>query len=533
MLNPFASDAENVTRSLTFHRRVLPEWTRAENRPATVFGGITRTYGSHRDRVFRLANGLRMNLGVPPGGRFAVLSLNSAEYIECYHAAYLGGGVINPLNIRLASAEISFILVDSDTEVVFVDRHFAPLIESIRDAVPTLRAVVLVGPAPDVEVRIDYRYEDLLASASPVEPPETEEGDPTCLMYTGGTTGLPKGVLHTQRSHSLMCEYAHELYGFDDSSSYLAVTPLFHGASLGAYAVAPSLGLPVTIMPMFHPTQVVDLVESSRATHLVLVPTMVRMMIDSPNFDPSRLKSVRTLTYGGSPMPAGVMDRLLELLPNVDIVQAYGMTEGVPVSCLTGPDHRRGGTRLKSAGRPVKGVTVSIRDESGSEVAPGQMGEVCVRSGLFMREYWHRPDETRAAFRGGWYHSGDVGYFDGDGFLFLVDRVKDMIVTGGENVYSGEVESAISTHPAVADVAVIGIPSEEWGESVHAIVVVRTGFDVTESEIIDHARLSIAGYKVPRSVDLRTDPLPLSGAGKTLKRELREPFWVEAERRIN
>lgn len=526
-------DASNVSRTLTFHRRVLPVWSQFENRPATIAGGVTRSYREHRDRVFRLTDAVRSTLGLSAGGRFAVLALNSAEYIECYHAAYLGAGVINPLNIRLSGPEISFILNDSDTEVVFVDRQFAPLVASIRHDVPSLHAVVLIGPPADAGTAVDHLYEELLESGSPLEPPETEESDPTCLMYTGGTTGLPKGVLHTQRSHSLMCQYAQPLYDFDDTSNYVAVTPLFHGASLGAYAVAPSMAVPVTVMPMFHPTQIVDLVESSHATHLVLVPTMVRMMIDAPGFDPARLSSLRTMTYGGSPMPAGVMSRLLQLLPNVDVVQAYGMTEGVPVSCLSGPDHRRGGELLKSAGRPVPGVVVSIRDEAGNPVAQGETGEVCVRSGLYMREYWHRPEETIAAFRGGWYHSGDMGYLDEDGYLFLVDRLKDMIVTGGENVYSGEVESAISTHPAVADVAVIGIPSDEWGEAVHAIVVVRDGAELTAADVIAHARTSIAGYKVPRSVELRTEPLPISGAGKTLKRQLREPFWANSDRRVN
>lgn len=523
----------DVTRTLTFHRQMLPVWEACAQRPATIAGGTTRTYDEHRRRVFRLANALRSTLGLARDGRFAVLALNSAEYLECYHAAYLGAGIINPLNIRLAAPEISFILADSDTEVVIVDRHFAPLIESIRDDVDSLRAVVLIGPAPDDSVRVDHLYEELLAGAAEDEPPETSEQDATCLMYTGGTTGLPKGVLHTQRSHTLMCKYAQPLYSFNADSTYLAVTPLFHGASLGAYAVAPTQGLPVVVMPMFHPTELVDLVERSQATHLVMVPTMVRMMLDSPGFDAQRLASLRTIVYGGSPMPAGVLTRLLELVPEVDIVQAYGMTEGVPVSCLSGPDHRRGGTILKSAGMAVPGVTVSIRDEHGEVLPVGATGEVCVRSGLYMNEYWHRPDDTAAAFRGGWYHSGDMGYLDAEGYLFLVDRVKDMIVTGGENVYSGEVESAISTHAAVADVAVIGIPSEEWGEAVHAVVVVRPGAELTADDIVAHARSSIAGYKVPRSVEIRTDPLPLSGAGKTLKRQLREPYWAEADRSIN
>jgi long-chain acyl-CoA synthetase len=218
----------------------------------------------------------------------------------------------------------------------------------------------------------------------------------------------------------------------------------------------------------------------------------------------------------------------------LDVFQGYGMTESSAVLTALGPpEHRAGGPRLRSAGLPLPGVVLSIQDHAGNIVAPGETGEVCARAGNFMREYWKQPEATAEAFRGGWYHSGDAGYLDSDGYLFLVDRVKDMIVTGGENVYSVEVENAIASHPAVEQVAAIGIPSEKWGEAVHAIVVVREGATVTESEIIDHAREWIAGYKLPKSVEIRTEPLPLSGAMKVLKRELRAPYWEGRDRAVN
>ena len=507
----------------TFHAQWLPVWERAAAKPAIIDGPTTRTFAEHRARVFRLVHALGNQLGLARDGRYAVLALNSAAYQEMYHAAYMGGGVVNPLNIRLAAAEIEFILNDSGTEVVFVDQTFAPLIDKIRANLTTVREVV----------SIEADYEQLLANASDDEPAPTAESDVVCLMYTGGTTGLPKGVMHTQFSHNAQPRIAQNLLGFDDSSVYFCPTPMFHAASFPGYNLAPSFGLPVALTPMYTPDNVMDTVEATGATHTLMVPTMVRMLLDAPNFDAARLASLRLVMYGGSPMPMGVLTRLMETLPGVDVVQAYGMTEGLPVTYLDGAAHRKGGDPLRSAGRPVAGVTVTIQDDDGNVLPTGQAGEVCMQSDVYMTGYWKRPEETEAAFRGGWYHSGDIGYFDAEGYLYLVDRSKDMIVSGGENVYSSEVESALSTHPAVADVAVIGIPSEEWGEAVHAVVVVRDGAEVTEDELIAYARESIAGYKVPRSVTLRAEPLPVSGAGKTLKRELREPFWAGVERRVN
>jgi long-chain acyl-CoA synthetase len=257
------------------------------------------------------------------------------------------------------------------------------------------------------------------------------------------------------------------------------------------------------------------------------------MMLDHPDFDPADLGSLKSMMYGGSPMPLAVQHRWREALDDCMLIQGYGMTEGLPVTLLDDQAHRIGGDLLRSAGRPCRGVILTVQDANGNEMPTGEAGEVCARSGIYMREYWNRPDETEAAFAGGWYHSGDVGYLDKDGYLFLVDRAKDMIVSGGENIYTSEVESAISTHADVAQVAVIGIPDDKYGEAVHAIVVPRPGTSPTEAGIIAHARESIAGYKCPRHITFREEPLPLSGANKVLKRALRDPYWEGVDRKVN
>jgi long-chain acyl-CoA synthetase len=233
-------------------------------------------------------------------------------------------------------------------------------------------------------------------------------------------------------------------------------------------------------------------------------------------------------------MPRALLDRLVELFPDLDVYQGYGMTESSAVLTSLGPDdHRAGGDLLRSAGRPLAGVVLSIQDGEGNALPAGETGEVCARAGNFMREYWKRPKETADAFRGGWYHTGDAGYLDAQGYLYLVDRVKDMIVTGGENVYSVEVENALASHPAVSEVAVIGIPHDVWGEAVHAVVVLNADATATEDELQAHARERIAAFKVPKSLEFRTEPLPLSGALKVLKRDLRAPYWGDNERSVH
>ena len=518
-------------KELVYHRLLLPAVERYGDKLAVIDGEYRSTLAEHLDRTTRVASALRTELGVGPGDRFAVMCANSHEYLELYHAAYLGAGVINPLNLRLAPAELEFIIEDSGTKVCFVDFLFAERIDAIREAAG-IEKVVLVGP--DLGSPHDLTYDELLAAGEPTVPEEPDEDDPVVLMYTGGTTGLPKGVLLDQRAEILNLYHVVMAVGIDEDGTYLHQTPMFHAASMGGVLGIPASGATSAFIPLFDPVKVMEAIEEHSVDLTVMVPTMIGMVVGHPEFRPERLSSLRRLTYGASPMPEALLEELLAMYPELELSQGYGMTEASAVlTFLTADDHRRGGDVLRSAGRPVPGVTLSIRDESGQPVATGETGEVWARAGNFMREYWNRPEETADAFRGGWYHTGDAGHIDAEGYVYLVDRVKDMIVTGGENVYSAEVENALSTHPDVEQVAVIGIPSEQWGEAVHAIVVPEEGANPSEDDLIAHARHRIAGFKVPKSVELRREPLPLSGAMKVLKRELRAPYWEGHDRGVS
>jgi long-chain acyl-CoA synthetase len=314
----------------------------------------------------------------------------------------------------------------------------------------------------------------------------------------------------------------------------LLMTPMFHAASMGFVVNPQQEAVPVHIMPLFDPGKALDAVESLGVTFTGGVPTMLGMMVNHPDFTTERLATLRYLAYGASPMPEALLERLKSLLPGVQLAQGYGMTEAsAMLTTLTPADHERGGDILRSAGRALPGIRLSIQDADGNKLPQGDIGEVCAQGGNFMVEYWNRPDATAEVFSDGWYHTGDAGYLDPEGYLFLVDRVKDMIVTGGENVYCAEVENAVGSHPAVMQVAVIGIPDDRWGEAVHAIVVLHEGAEATGEELIAHAREWIAGYKVPKSVEFRSEPLPLSGAMKVLKRDLRAPYWEGRERAVN
>jgi acyl-CoA synthetase (AMP-forming)/AMP-acid ligase II len=516
-------------KEFAYHRLLLPTAERMGDKIGVIDGDHRATYPDHVDRVFRLSQVLRKDLGVSRGDPFAVMALNSHRFLELYHASFLGAGVINPLNLRLAPKELAFILKDSGCKVCFTDFLFAGLIDSVRQEAG-VETVVLMG---DGDAAHDVKYEDLLAAASAEMPEEPDENEPVILMYTGGTTGLPKGVLIDSRAMFINAYKVASRWVMDERYVYLHQTPMFHAASLGAVLCIPAVGGTTTFVPVFDPTKVLDGIEANQVTMTVMVPTMIGMLLDHPEFQPDRLATLKTLIYGASPMPTVLLERLLRLFPDMDVYQGYGMTESCGLLTVLGPnEHRQGGDFLLSAGQPLIGTTLCIQDPDGNELPPGQTGEVCVRSGNYMTGYWNRPAETAEAFRGGWYHTGDAGRLDERGYLYLVDRVKDMIVTGGENVYSAEVENAIASHPAVAQVAVIGIPDPRWGEAVHAIVVLKEGQTATEDEIKDYARQQIAGFKAPKSVEFRSQPLPLSGALKILKRDLRAPYWEGRERAV-
>jgi long-chain acyl-CoA synthetase len=516
-----------ITQGLRRAAQVKPNGT------ATIFRDRRRSWRDTEDRVARLAGGL-VRLGVAHGGRAAILALNSDRYFEYLLAVPMAGRAVVPINIRLAPPEIAYILEDSGSDILFIDDRFAPMLEALKGRMGAVREIVYLGDGPPpVGMR---PYEDLL-SAPRIADAIGAENDLAGIFYTGGTTGKAKGVMLSHRNLVMNAANVVPAFGYDADTIYLHAGPMFHLAD-GASTLAVTVVAGVHVfVPAFDPGDFLATVQREKVTHGLLVPTMINMLVNFPKLADFDLTTLRRITYGASPMPDAVLRKALALLPGVRFGHAYGMTEAAPMvtaldprfSTLEGPCAGRG----KSCGQAGLMVEVRIADPDDREVPRGTVGEVQVRGPNVMLGYWNKPELTAQALRGGWYHSGDGGYMDEEGFVYIVDRLKDMIITGGENVYSAEVESAISLIDGVAEVAVIGVPDDTWGEAVHAIVVPRAGRTVTPAEIIAHCRGQIAGYKCPRSVTIRAEPMPLSGAGKILKSTLREPYWAGREKRVN
>jgi long-chain acyl-CoA synthetase len=503
-------------KELIYARLFLPAAERHAARKAVTDGAYTATFGEHTTRVLRLADALGKGLGIQRGDRIAVVALNSHRYLELYHAAFLGAATITPVNYRLADREIEHVLRHSGASTVFVDAMFGDRIRTLLHG---------VADAPRV-VALDDEYDQLLASGAEVIPAEPGEDDAPMIMYTGGTTGLPKGVVSSQRAQVLNLYHLAQVGGlaFSEQAIYLHHMPMFHATGLNAALSASAYGTEGTVIPGFDPGLFRQAVESSGVTETVLVPTMIAMVLAHPEYRPERLASLKRIGYGGMAMPHALLEKLQVSAPDIQLLQGYGMTEACAgVTFLTAEDHLRGEAQRHSVGRALPGIEVGIYDTEGTPVKSGEVGEVCVRGGNLMTGYWQDEASTKKVMRDGWYRTGDLGRLDGDGYLYLVDRADDMIVTGGENVYSLEVENAIATFPGVLQVAVVGVPDDTWGKRVHGIVVLSEQVAATTSEddLAAHAKKSIAGYKVPKSWELRTTPLPVSAAGKPLKRELR------------
>jgi long-chain acyl-CoA synthetase len=377
-------------------------------------------------------------------------------------------------------------------------------------------------------------YEELLAGASPVSdfPDHIGEEDLAGLFYTGGTTGAAKGVMLTHRNLVANAMHMQMCWPFTAETCWLVVAPLFHAAgSIAVLSTVWNAGRHV-LVPAFDPGAVLDLVERERVTATLVVPSMLAAMNEEQLARPRDVSSLRLVSFGGAPSATETLRRAREAFPGARLLHLYGATETAPIATgVLGVEDLLDTPRARSCGQPAVGVDVEIRLPDGGCAAVGEVGEVAVRGPNVMGAYWNKPEQTAAALRDGWYHTGDLGYMDDEAFVFLVDRAKDMIVTGGENVYSTEVEDALYRHAAVLEAAVFGVPDERWGEAVHAVVVPRA--PVTTDELMAHCRAAIAGYKVPKAIDLRAEPLPKSGAGKVLKRELRAPFWAGRESMVS
>lgn len=501
------------------------------NRVATRTFTRQRTWNECLDRVSRFAAGMSA-LGYGDGERVAILGLNSDNYLETIFAIPWAGLSMVPLNIRWAVPENIYALNDCGARVLVFDDAFLPQVEEFRHEVPDLEMFVYFGDNDAPEWAVSY--EDMIVSNEPAPQSERSDDDTVGIFYTGGTTGFPKGVEHSHKAILTSATGASPLMPLERDSLFLHAAPMFHMADFVGTIMSVMVGSSHVFIPMFDPALFLKAVESFKVTASLLVPAMIKMVLQHPALDKTDLSTLVMLAYGASPMPAEILDVIIKRWPHIDLVQAYGQTEMAPiVTMMTAEDHRGGGEILKSAGRPTSVSEVRIVDGDGNECPLGISGEVVVRGDHAMKGYWNKPEETAKALRDGWVYSGDAGYFDAEGYLYIVDRVKDMIITGGENVFTGEVENCLISHPAVQDVAVIGIPDDDWGEAVHAIVILADRADVSEQELIDHCHNSIAGYKCPKSITYRDEPMPLSGAGKVLKTELRKPYWKDQERQVH
>jgi long-chain acyl-CoA synthetase len=479
-------------------------------RTALAANGARSTFRELHDRVGRISAALTKH-GFKAGDRLAILLPNEPDYIELVYACAWLGIIAVPLNTRLSGKEIDGILADARPHGLI--RHSSLPIPTVQ--VP--RQLVL--DEEPLELRSD-------SVPDPVYDPDAI----LALIYTSGTTGRPKGV--EIRHANILENVYHTNFWFplDEGAVHLHAAPIFHIADFPFTFAAPAFGACQVTIPKFNPQTFSETVQREGVTHTVLVPTMINMLTQSPELRKYDLATLRHLGYGGSPMAPELVHHTRRVLPNVKIVQVYGLSEA---GFLTGLlDHEHTEDKLTSCGRSRLGIDLRVVDSSGKEVETGKTGELVARGANIMRSYWNKPEDTKRVFRNGFFRTGDVGYQDANGYFFILDRLKDMIVTGGENVYSGEVEAVIYTHPAVREVAVFGIPDPKWGEIVKACVVLKPGETLTADELIAYCRRSLANYKVPRSIEFSQTELPKSGSGKILKRVLRDAAWARQERAV-
>jgi long-chain acyl-CoA synthetase len=499
---------------------------------ALVSGDVRLTHEEMRDRVARLASSFR-KLGIRPGDRIAILATNGNHYVECYFATLWAGGVAVPVNSRFSLPEMIDQIMDAEPSVLVCDGPFLETAMQVAESCPCITA--LVAPRANGLSRV-YDYEAMVADTAACEDALRSGDDLACIFYTGGTTGSAKGVMLSHRNLWVNAIVTSMNFGFDETMVALHAGPLFHlGAGARVYTTS-LMGVQHVVIPRFTPSDVLEAIARHRVTVATFVPTMLAMILQLPDLDAYDLSSLKLVTYGASPMPEAVLHECLRRFPGIRFGQSYGMTELSPVATILGPeDHLPSAPRhrLRSAGRPIVSAEVRVADAEDRELKRGEVGEIQVRGPMVMMGYWRQPELTEKTLRGGWMHTGDSGYFDDDGYLYVSDRIKDMIITGGENVYSIEVENAIGSHPDVLQCAVIGIPDPKWGEAVHAVVVRRPGSSPSAADVTAHCRAAIADYKCPRSVEFRDDPLPLSSVNKVNKEALRKPYWKDQSRGVN
>ncbi|HEX7789013.1 MAG TPA: fatty acid--CoA ligase [Afipia sp.] len=524
-----------MTTSIALARTVAPIETLADipryhaaltpNAVALSFEGRETTYAALDRASNQVANGL-IAAGVKPTGRIAILDKNSDTFFSILLGGVKANAVLVPINARLAAPEIAFVINDAKAEVLFIGEAFLETLARIRDELTTIRQVIV----------LDASCAAWRDAQSAVDPGLRSQLDDVCIqMYTSGTTGHPKGVQLTHRNFALTSPTVFDLWGdWTPDDTLLITMPLFHIAGCGTGVLGLLAGLRTIVLREFVPALVLDTIQRDRVTAAFLVPAMILALLAEKNIGEIDLSSLGRVIYGASPIPIDLLKSALRVFTRTGFVQVYGLTEtsGV-ITALLPEDHSNPDSEvLKSCGRAIDGVELRIVDAIGAALPPREVGEVVCRTTRNMKGYWNRQDDTARTLRGEWLHTGDAGYLDENGYLYIHDRVKDMIVSGGENIYPAEIESALFGHPDIADIAVIGVPDERWGEAVKALVVMREGAVADAAGILRYARERLAGYKIPKSIEF-LPVLPRNPSGKVLKRKLREQYWQGRDRRVN
>jgi acyl-CoA synthetase (AMP-forming)/AMP-acid ligase II len=497
---------------------------------ATIYEGRATTYAETERRAVRAANGL-IAAGLGPQTRVALLARNTDRFMEVWFGAAKANMVLVPVNWRLAPPEVSYIIADARAEVLFVGEEFFALIERIRDELDGVHTIVaLSGAHPKWE-----SYESWSERQDEAPPEVAIAGSEVAAqLYTSGTTGLPKGAQISNHNllSGLLSKMDRNWGEWSDADVSLVAMPLFHIGGCGYALLGFYAGGTNVIMPEVDPGRIIAAIAEHRITKVFFVPAVILFILQHPNRAGADFSSVDELYYGASPIPQELLREALEVFA-CKFSQVYGLTETTgAITRLRPEDHDPERPELLlSCGQAMGDIEIAILDENDQPKPTGQVGEIVCRSSQNMVGYWNRPEDTAEAMRGGWFHTGDAGYLDEKGYLYIYDRINDMIISGGENIYPAEVESALFAHPAVADVAAIGVPDERYGEAVKAVVVRKPDAEVSENELIDFARGRIAHFKAPKSVDF-VDELPRNPSGKILKRELRAPYWKGRERQV-
>ena len=511
--------------SLRLSAKKFPE------KDCVVFEDERFTYRQTKERVNRLAEALR-KLGIRKGDRIGILQVNCHQYVECLYASAQIGAIFVPVNFRLKSEEIQYIINQAAMSALFLGERYIEIVRSIRGKIPTVRRYIcLETKAPGM-----LFYEDLIKSSPDREVTEkVKSRDIVIILYTSGTTGLPKGAMlsyHAFHHLALSCIISLKI---DHNDAVMGGGPLYHVGTLGYLIPTLYIGATWVMLRQFDVQEVLKIIQKEKVTVCWLAPAMINFILQFPQIKNYELRSLRLIQYGGAPMPPQVLKNAMEVL-RCKFSQIYGLTEAVPQTFLDPEDHVYKGPeekvkRLASIGRVAPNVDLRIVDDKDKDVPIGEIGEIICQCDTVMEGYWRKPKESRQTLKGGWLHTGDLARRDAEGYIYLVDRKKDMIIRGGENIYPAEIERVLYEHPKVGEAAVIGIPDETWGESVKAIIVLKRGEQAKEEEIIQYCKERLASYKKPTSVDF-IEALPRTSGGKVLKTTLRSKFWEGREKKI-